>query len=101
LYVKGDLPVEGITPLTDSAWSASTYCADKVGADGAVSCEVTATFPEAPDVAVSGVVAPSLTFSSAEYVCPAVNAPPEVTHATVFPDACPVPEFAAHCVACA
>jgi hypothetical protein len=100
-YVKGEVPEEGIVPLTDSAWSESISASETVGAAGAASWVATTMFVLDDEVADSGEVALSDTFSSAAYVCPAERALPAIAHVTVFPDACPVPEFAAHCVACA
>jgi hypothetical protein len=101
LYVKGEVPDEGIVPVNVSDWSASMYCADTVGAPGAVTWDDTIALGDAEEVAVSGEVAESVTFSSNEYVLPVTKVLAGTLHVTVFPDACPVPEFAAHCVACA
>jgi hypothetical protein len=53
--------VEGSVLVIVSAWSESIGFADRLGIDGAVSWDFTTTFCEADDVAISGVVAPSLT----------------------------------------
>jgi hypothetical protein len=64
LYEYGEVPVEGIMPLTVSAWFTSSAVAETVGAAGAVSCDATVTVEDAADVAVSGVLAESVTWSS-------------------------------------
>ena len=58
------MPVDGIVPVTVNAWLTSNAVALTVGAAGAVSAECTVTVGEAVDVAVTGVVALSVTFSS-------------------------------------
>jgi hypothetical protein len=64
LYEYGEVPVDGIAPVTVSAWFTSSAVALTVGAAGAVSCETTLTVEDAADVAVSGVFAESVTLSS-------------------------------------
>jgi hypothetical protein len=66
LYVKGEVPDEGIVPVNVSDWSASMYCADTVGAPGAVIGEDATMLEDADEVATSGEFAESAAFSSRE-----------------------------------
>jgi hypothetical protein len=61
----------------------------------------TITVAEAADVAVSVVEARSVTWSSKEYVAPAVSVPPGIVQVSVAPPLAPEPELAVHCVAAA
>ena len=46
----GDVPVDGIMPLTVSAWSESSLVALTIGAEGSVSAGATITFADELDV---------------------------------------------------
>ena len=88
-------------PVTVNAWLTSNAVALTVGAAGAVSPECTVTVGEAVDVAVTGVVALSVTFSSNAYVLPAVSVLAAMLHVSVAPPIAPLPLFTAHWVAAA
>lgn len=71
-----------------------------VGAAGAASGEATETVADRVDSCVSGPASdPSVTWSSNEYVAPAVNVPPAIEQVSVAPAAAPEPPFWAHVVA--
>jgi hypothetical protein len=92
----GDVPLDGTLEVTESTWSASSEVALGEGVEAAVSAELTVTAADAGDVAVSGVVAPSVTFSSNRYepvVVATVVAKEQVSVAPALP---PEPLGVAH-----
>jgi hypothetical protein len=97
-YENNGVPDDGIVPVTVSVWAASIIGAETVGVAGAVSGDDTTTVGDAGDVVVSGVLAPSVTWSSKEYV-PVARVLLAMKHVTVLPALWPVPLFTAHCVA--
>jgi len=61
VQLTGDVPVEGTEPVTPRVWSTSNEVAPTDGAAGAVSADDTVTVGEVVEVAVSVVVALSVT----------------------------------------
>ena len=98
-HAYGDVPVDGIMPLTPRVWSTSSFVAETVGADGAVSWVLNVAVPEAVLVVVTGVDAWSVISISNRYDPVAMEA--GVMH-DIAKDDDAVPEGVAHCdvVAC-
>ncbi len=94
VYEYGEVPVEGSVLVMVSAWSTSKKGEDIEGVDAEVNSLYTVIVAEAGEVADSGTVAPSVTFSSKLYVSPTVNVFAGIEHAIEFPDIWPVPLFA-------
>jgi hypothetical protein len=82
-------------------WFTSSAVALTEGMGGVVSADLTETTGEAAEGIDSVEFARSVTWSSKEYVAPAVSVPPGIVQVSVAPPLAPEPELAVHCVAAA